>query len=803
MKRISLVPFLLAVSLQMWLPAPAAQAQSAMAPSVLALMPQVQAELSRRGLTETEVRMRLMANGIDLDRIPPVELPQYQARILRIVEELQAEKEGVGQSATPSTAVMPRSMSGNPNPPPRPVLNRPSRDIYGHELFSDQGLDIFQTTDGARAPGSYVLGAGDQIRVTIFGTSQADLLMEINEEGFVQPTGMPKIFLQGLSLDRARALLQQRFTSFYTFRAEQFAVTLQTSRTITVNVFGETTLRGSFTVSALNTAIHALVAAGGPTEIGSVRNIQIIRGAERRTLDLYALMSDPTAAFRFDLQLNDLVHVPVAQRLVRVAGAVNRPMRYELTDTETLADLIRFAGGVKADAYPDFVQIQRYELGELRLLEFDLGPVLRGERRVEMVNGDEVRIRSVSPRVEKQVSSVGSIYYPGSFGFQPGMTAGDLVRLSGGLTPSASDVAYVERRSLADTTRAEYLPVNLRTAAGMTFALEANDRLTIYDRTLFGLVGDVKITGAVKQDAQLVYNPNLTLADLFLAAGGFDLGAALNRVEVFRVHFYPDRPQQLQQLTLEVDSLYQVVGGTGSGFRLQPYDQVVVRRTPGFVRSRSIELNGEVTYPGVYVLENRQTRLSDILKMAGGLRDEADPKAIRLFRTYRNRGFVISDLSKALANPGDDRHDPVLFNGDVITIPRRENVVSFRPEGMRFAYYASDDTTAVDEGLVFTFQGRKSARWYIQNLGGGFNEDADRWSVTVTLPNGEVRGTKRTFFFFKNYPVVEPGSTIALRMKPESVLMEEKKAVDWDQVYNRTIQTTTTLLTLLILSRQL
>lgn len=798
MKRISLVLLLLTLSIVVW--APAAHAQS-MSPSVLALLPQVQAELSKRGLTESEVRLRLMANGIDVDRIPPAELPQYQSRIMRIVEELQAEKEGI----TPSVSTVPvaETRADNPTPEPRRAIVKPERDIYGHELFSDQSLEIFQTTDGARAPGSYVLGAGDQIRITIFGTSQADLLMEINEDGFVQPTGMPKIFLQGLSLDRARAMLQQRFSSFYTFRSEQFVVTLQTSRTITVNVFGETTLRGSFTISALNTAFHALAAAGGPTEIGSVRNIQVIRGGERRTLDLYALMSDPTAAFRFDLQLNDLVHVPVAQRLVRVVGAVNRPMRYELTGTETLADLIRFAGGVKADAYPDFVQIQRFDQGEVRLLEFELGPVLRGERRVELVNGDEVRIRTIDSRIENKASVAGSVYYPGTFSHVPGMTTGDLVRLAGGLTPSASETAYVVRRSLSDSSRAEYLPVNLRTAVGMTFQLDPNDQLTIYDRTLYSLVGNVRITGAVKQLAELVFHPDLTLADLFKSAGGFDLGAAQNRVEVFRTILHPDKPQEFLTLTLEVDSLYNViVSGGGTAFALQPYDVIVVRRIPDFQMGRTIEINGQVVYPGVYVLKNSQVRLSDILKTAGGLRGEADPKAIRLFRTFNNRGFVISDLSKALTNPGGDRHDPILFNGDVITIPSRENVVSFRPQGMRFAFFSLDNTK-VNEGLVYTFQGRKSARWYIQNLGGGFADDADRWSVTVTLPNGEVRGTKRAFFFFKSYPAVEPGSAIALRMKPEALVQEDKKPVDWDQISNRTLQTTTTILTLLILSRQL
>lgn len=770
--------------------------------TVFSMLPQVQAELSRRGLTESEVRLRLIRNGIDVDRIPPTELLRYQQRILAVVEELEAEKRLEQERLLPvrldslnqSNRILPEN-SEKPAPKDSVVV----RNIYGHNLFLNQSLDVFQTTDGGRAPSTYVLGAGDQVRITIFGISQADILVEINDEGFIQPTGMPKIFLQGVTLERARVLLLQRFGPFYTFRAEQFAMSIQSARTVTVNVFGESTIKGSFSISALNTAFNALSAAGGPTEIGSVRNIQVIRGSERKTLDVYAFMNDPSVVFQFDLQHNDIIHVPVAETIVEVTGAVNRPMKYELTDAETLLDLIHYAGGIRADAYPDFVQIQRFENGSIQFFEYDLSSVLSGSERIALKNGDQVRLRQINAAVKQQVISAGSVFYPEAFGYTAGMTAGDLVKLSGGLLPSASDVAYVVRRDLRDTTRSEYLPVNLFTSKGLGFVLQANDNMMVYDRTLYGTVGDVRITGAVKQPTELVFDPTLTLADVMKSAGGFALGAAQNRVEVFRTTIATDRPVSLSMITLVIDSLFDVVGGDDMAFQLMPYDQIVVRQTPGFQLNRTVELNGEVQYPGVYVLESRQTTLSDVVAAAGGVRDAADLRGIRLFRTYRNRGFIVSDLSMAMRNPGYIIHDPILFEGDVITIPRTENVVSINPVGVRYMFAA--DPELAGNRLEVIFQGAKSAHWYITQFAGGFEKEANKSSVTVTLPNGQVKSTRR-FLFIRNYPKVESGSLISVQMKP-TPNSDIRKKIDWDQISNRTLQTTTTLLTLLLLSRQL
>lgn len=232
-------------------------------------------------------------------------------------------------------------------------------------------------------------------------------------------------------------------------------------------------------------------------------------------------------------------------------------------------------------------------------------------------------------------------------------------------------------------------------------------------------------------------------------------------------------------------------------FQLKPYDQIVVRQTPGFQLNRTVELNGEVQYPGVYVLESRQTTLSDVVAAAGGVRSTADTRGIRLFRTYRNRGFIVSDLSKAIQNSGDAVHDPILFEGDVITIPRRENVVSINPTGVR--YLNAADPEMVDERLAITYQGSKSAHWYITRFAGGFESEADRSSVTVTLSNGQVKSTSH-FLFFRIYPTVESGSTITVQMK---LPVEPKPLLNLERVFERTIQYSTSILTILLITESI
>jgi protein involved in polysaccharide export with SLBB domain len=988
------VSFLLAAS-------PALEAQT-VSP---AMMQMVQGELKKRGLTETEVRTRLLQKGIDLEKVPPAELPQYQARVTAVLDELEAEKKAGAKTAPVQTATgQPININvGNtgtatdstkvaavPVTTPKEAAAEASQrviqaeavkkegpsTIYGHSLFTDHSLDVFRTTDGAQAPDTYVLGEGDEIHISIFGASQTDIQQRISPDGFIQPTGVAKIFLKGLALAQAREVIKKNLSAAYLFRGDQLAVTIVTARTIMVNVFGEARITGGFNLSALNSAFNALSAAGGPTDIGSVREIQLIRGNERKTIDVYAFMNDPAIQFKFDLQNNDILFVPIIKKLVSIEGAVNRPMSYEMLASETLTDLIRFAGGLKMNVYPDFVQIQRYVNGEEKLMEWNLSEVSSGKIQVPLLNGDVIRIKSVGKPMDQYVDVEGSVYYPGRFDLlanptlssllkkakptyqaktdilfvertrpdetvelltlpfpetetgandfvlqardririmdqatyrdvstiivtgqvrQPfektfsltdRLTVKEAIELAGGLKNSAYPIAYILRRNLFNPVEMKYIRIELSSSDGFqlqpgdqlnifdntsftdvgevsvlgavrqpfkkTFAvtdrltikqaieiaggvkatvypvayifrrnlinpvevkyiridlsladnmeLQAGDQLNIYDNTTYTNVGELTVFGAVKNPNGFTYDPSMTVRDLLTNAGGFNVGAAFDRVEVFRLIFSTTEKTKLELITLQVDSSYQVV--SPKDFKLQPYDQVIVRLTPEFTLGRTVELSGQVKYPGKYVLESKQTTFSDVVIMAGGLLDDADPYGTRLFRTYNNRGNISMNLRAAMTHKGNISKNPILFEGDVININRLENTVSILENGTRMAQYSVNPENHAIRNIVF--QGPNSAAWYIRNYAGGFLKEADRNSVTVTLPNNQMVSTKR-FLFFRDYPTVKSGSTITLQMKPPKVetAPAEKKKVDWDAIWTKTLAFSTTMVTLLVLYTQL
>ncbi|HAC16070.1 MAG TPA: hypothetical protein DCE78_09025 [Bacteroidetes bacterium] len=735
------------------------------------LEPDFQLPASVRTVTEQDLRMRLLEKGIIYENIRADQFGRYEQIIKETLVELQDELDAE-------------------------KLEEQLRKIYGHSIFTDNTLEIYRQTEGASATKNYILGTNDIIRVTIFGESSLDVVLEVNESGYVQPDEMSQIYVRGLTVTQAGNLLRQRFASKATFRSDQFVVTVQETRPITVSVIGESVKNGTYYISAMNSAFNLMSVAGGPTEIGSVRKIEHIRGAERKLIDVYQLMRDPSSQYKFDLQQNDVINVPVADKVVRIEGAVKRPMRYELLESETLSDLLFYAGGLTESAFPDFVQIQRFNQGESILLEYNLSNVLKGEEIVELRAGDVIRIRTSENILYQKITVSGFVNYPGEFGFRPGITVGEALSLAGGLRPSSFERAYIERRSLRDTTIARYIPINLGTEDGVSFELQTNDNIMVYDRTKYSNIGDLTITGAVKETRKFSFDPDLTLYDLFTAAGGFAVGAAHNRVEVFRTTVHTNRPISMELITLELDENYNVISPAG-GFILKPYDHVVVRLTPGFQLSRTVEINGEVEYPGVYPLESRQIHLSDIIGEAGGLRNQADPIGSTVFRTQGDRGYIITNLQDVMNNKRNEAYDPILFEGDVITISRRENIVSIRPTGTRM-YMAIDEALA-QSNLNLTFQGKKSAKWYIQNYAGGFEKNADKSSVTVTLKNGQVLSTRR-FLWIRKYPNVESGSTIQVAMKPEKI---PGTGFDYDTFLTRTAQTTTSLLTVLLLIRQL
>ncbi len=867
------------------------------------------AELEKRGLEESAVRARLLENGIDVDAISPSEYPAYQDRVLAILNQMQSEKsaEKVAPAAPASidagAAIAAESVT--PNDIPQTTLGEEAAEkaleetlaknhvsptagnnIYGHSLFTGKSLEVFRTTDGAQAPDTYVMGEGDEVHISIFGSSQTEMHQRIAGDGSIQPAGSSKIFLKGLTLAQARSAIKSKLAQHYSFRQDQIAVTITTARTVTVNIYGEVGVQGGFTMSALNTAFNALAAAGGPTAIGSLRNIQRSRGGKTTKLDLYQFMTGAASAANYDLQNNDIIFVPVADKIVSIEGSVNRPMRYEMVEGETLKDLIRYAGGLTYSALADFVQIERFAGGEKVFLEYKLDDVLSGNQAVPLQGGDIVRVKDIAKPMENYVAISGDVYYGGrydlskngtlsalletgkprytarteyvlvertrpdetvevltvpfpgvngnpdfrlqardavrvlaqadfrdeanisvsgqvrtpftrAFGVNDRMSIGQAIELADGLKASVYPAAYIFRKDLTNSDKMEYIPVNLEKDKDQL--LQPGDELRIYDNSTYTNLGELRVSGAVKTPVTLTYDPALSLHDLLMMAGGFEVGAAYDRVEVFRMNISQKDEVKFDQFAITVTEDYYP---TDENFQLQPYDQIVVRLTPNFTKGRTVEINGRVKYPGVYVLEDNRTQLSEVIKMAGGLLDDASPYAT-LFRTFNNRGNIGINLKKAKNHSRQMAHDPILMEGDVINVVRAENTVTIRETGTLMGQYVPEEYQASQKTV--TYQGPYTADWYIKQYAGGYAKYANKNSITVTLPNNQSKGTKRFLFFGHTYPRVEPGSVITLSLDQEKREKAEqpKEKIHWDQIAASTLSALTSVVSMILLIERL
>lgn len=860
------------------------------------MMAMAQAELQKRGLNETEVRTRLLEEGIDVDNISPTEYVNYQDRVMSILDKMQAEKSAADANAAATTAIEVAPITAAvPQSTVNEIVaeaaiqekNEPATDslaIYGHSIFTGNAMEVFRTTDGAQAPDTYVLGEGDEVHISIFGSSQTEIHQRIAADGSIQPAGSSKIFLKGMTMAQARKAIQSKLASHYSFREDQIAVTITTARTVQVSIYGEVGVQGGFTLSALNSVFNALAAAGGPSEMGSVREIQLSRGGKNTKLDLYTYMTKPDAKIQYDIQNGDVIFVPIAQNVVSISGAVNRPMRYEMVKGEGLKQLIEYAGGLVYNAYMDYVQVERYENGERKYLEFNLADVMSGKQKVDLHNGDAVLIHQSDVPMENYVAINGAVYYGGNydlkgnsslkaliekvkptytaktdyvfvermapdstvtiltvpfpgingnadfelqardvvkvlgqneyrdldtisvngqvrkpfsrqFGLNDHMTVGQAIEYAGGLKPNVYPVAYIFRKDLENPAKMEYITVSLD--SDLDKELQAGDQLNIYDNTTYTNQGEVRVNGAVKSPFGTTFDASLTVHDLLTMAGGFEVGAAYDRVEVFRLNI-SDNESSFEVITLQVDENY----NPKSDFQLQPYDQIVVRMTPDFTTGRTVELNGRVKYPGVYLLDDNKTQLWEVIQMAGGLLDDADPYA-RVFRTHEGRGNIGVNLTKAKNNKKKMDSDLILMDGDVINISRQENIVIIREIGTRMGQYVPAEFSASNKVIVYN--GDHSAAWYIRHYAGGFQKVANKNSVTVTYPNNQTEGTKRFFLGIRNYPDVQPGGvvTVSIDREKREKLDTPKEKVNWSNTFNQSITTMTAVVSLIVLLKNL
>src|SRR5688500_1722888 len=374
--------------------------------------------LLQKGIPEDTLRNRLLKKGFDPDKIRPEQIESFQIVVIETIREIEADQ--VARTSPRMNPVIRRDTQPviiDPVTEPvipdletgeiTDILRRPQ--IYGQEIFRNNSIKVFQRATDIIPTDDYVLGTGDKLGIVGFGRSQFEEILEIRADGMVHPSGLPRMLLKGLTLGEAKELLFQRYNQYFVIGRGQFQVTLTQPRNITVNVFGEVRTPGSYTVPEFNIAFNLISAAGGPTDIGSVRKIKVISGSQTRILDVYEFMSDPSVAKNFFLQSNDVVHVPVADKVITIEGAVIRPMAYELLGKENLTMLLHYAGGVLPEAYLSDVKITRFLADRQVITNVNYRDLLANGGDYVLYNGDIVEIKTIEEDVFNYVSVSGAV----------------------------------------------------------------------------------------------------------------------------------------------------------------------------------------------------------------------------------------------------------------------------------------------------------------------------------------------------------------------------------------------------------
>lgn len=657
-----------------------------------------------------------------------------------------------------------------------------SKRIFGHDIFS-QTMLTFEPEMNIPAPADYLLGAGDLVFIDVTGASQFSFNGEISPEGFVHVEGFGPVKVGGLTIAQANSQLRKTLGRF--FKESEIVLTVGQTKTITVNVMGEVMHPGTYTLSAFATVFHALYMAGGANDIGTLRAIKVYRDNRLiSTIDLYDFILNGKLAGNVRLASNDVIVVGPYESLVQISGKVKRPMYYEMRPTESVATLLAYSGGFTGDAYRDHIRLIRKNSGQKEV--FSINEFEAETFRV--ADGDSLFVDSVLDRYANMVEIKGAVFRPGMY--QVGnqiTTVRQLVEQAGGLTEDAFLARAVMHRRKKDRSL-EVLPIALGQVMNHELPdITLRNEDVLYIPSLKDIQDEKKLSiyGEVYYPGVYHFADNTTVEDLILQAGGLKDAASLVKVDVSR-RLRNAKAEETSSVIAETFSFALkdgfVVEGT-PGFVLQPFDEVFVRKSPGYVEQNHVTIEGEVAFEGIYTLSNKGQRLSDLLEMAGGLTQEAYPKGARLIRTLTDaerlkqqsmKKFIVSkdsaelrkfdlnqvryvgiNLDKAIEHKGSDEWDLVLQDGDKLIIPQYTNTVTINGEVLY------PNTVAYMPG--------KGLDYYI-NQAGGFSVKARRKKVFAVNLNGTVTRVRRS-------KDIQPGCEIVVPTKEE-----RKRAVSLTEI---------------------
>ncbi len=639
-----------------------------------------------------------------------------------------------------------------------------SNQVFGRNIFNTRNL-TFEPSVNIATPLNYRLGPGDEVIIDIWGASQNTIRQQISPDGTINIQKIGPVNLSGMTIAEANDYLKRTLNKIYNGLnntndpTSDIRLTLGGIRTIQINVMGEVVQPGTYSLSSFSTVFHALYRAGGVSEIGSLRNVQLVRnGKNIATIDVYQFIMKGNIQDDIRLQEGDVVIVPAYEVLVKIDGKVKRPMRFEMKKDENLSTLISYAGGFDADAYTRSLRVvrqngQEYEVNTVKDLDYSV---------YKMRNGDVVTTEAILNRFTNKLEIRGAVYRPGIYQLNGRLnTVRELVNEAQGLTGDAFLNRAVLYRQREDLTT-EVVPVDIKAimdGTSQNIILTKNDILYIPSIHDLEDRGDVVIHGEVAKPASYPYADNMTLEDLIIQAGGLREAASVVRVDVSRrirnPHSTTDNDTIGRTYTFSLKEGF-VVDGT-PGFVLQPYDEVYVRRSPGYQAQQNVSVEGEILFEGSYAMTSRTERLSDLIRKAGGSTKNAYLRGAKLTRVAtegekkrmedvlrlmsRQLGeammdsldihvedhFTVGiDLEKAIANPGSTA-DIVLREGDVVFIPKSTNTVKING--------------AVMVPNTVSYIAGKNIDYYL-NQAGGYSDNARKSKKFIIYMNGQVAKVK-------------------------------------------------------------
>jgi protein involved in polysaccharide export with SLBB domain len=741
------------------------------------------------GLSETDFNQRAKEMGLGVDQI---QLLQKRIALINMNDIAMSN----GNAPTLKTDVYnKRAALPSKVPEKQKIYNQNELQIFGSNIFDNLQLS-FQPNLQIATPANYLIGTNDELIIDVYGISDLTKKLLVNTEGNIRFPKYGPIKVAGLSIEQATNKVKRELTNLYPGLKNgttSIKLSLGQMRSIQVTLLGEVVTPGTYTIPSLSTIMNALYTSGGPTTIGSFRQIELVRsGKVISNFDIYDFLLKGDLTKNTLLQDQDIIKVAPYFKRVTVIGAIKKPAIFDLKPTENLQDVIAYAGSYADNSMKDFVRIKRMGNSQMEIVTV----FSKDNSNTKLVSGDVIFVDSLAKTYQNRVNISGAINYPGDYGIDQINNLHDLLNLVSVKQNAYLNRAYIKRRDAQLNPVFINFNVSEALKSSPSIALNKEDSIVIFENNQLHETYTVKINGQVNQPGSYMFSKNMTVRDLILMASGYKDGATLDKIEIAR---------RLRETSSGIDTSalasIKVIDLSNKeqsnlDYILEPFDIVEVRQSSVYKEQISVKVEGEVMYPGTYILSSNNEKLSDLIVRAGGLKKTAFVEGAVLYRnTYSNKSIVDKNMfasklkiiqTETIANSASNKQS------DSSTV--KSLLVDQKPVGLKLADAlknpASLEDIRLEESdvlsipkLLETVQSFGAVRVpkqliYEPGMGvskaifmsGGFTETAYKKGTYVVYSNGDVKKTHK-FFFIRIYPKLKRGAEIYVPSKGIKVKM--------------------------------